>query len=209
MNTVANSSFGLFVKKNFLDADLCIRIRSEMSSSGGGPAEIVKTDERPLDEGIRRTVRKSVSNETLSLLRDKLTGVKSELETCFGEELSHPQEPQFLFYRTGDFFHVHVDRGSDPKNPETVKERRVSAILFLNDETEEPGDDTYTGGSLIIYGILKDPRFESRGVQSAGSGRDAARFSFGPLSRGHSRDGRVEIYGGMLVRLTTIPVRII
>ncbi|MGH7849476.1 MAG: 2OG-Fe(II) oxygenase [Thermodesulfobacteriota bacterium] len=169
MNTVTSSSFGLFVKKSFLDADLCAGIRAEMSSAGGNPSSVVKSDERLLDEKYRRTVTKDVSDETRALLTEKLTGAKAELEAYFGVELSHPQEPQFLFYREGDFFQVHVDRGTDPKNPEAVRERKVSAIIFFNNETDEPGDETYTGGSLIIYGILKDPRFESRGFKVPGA----------------------------------------
>ena len=169
MNTVTNPSFGLFVKKNFLGEDLCESIRAEMSSSGGNPASIVKTDERLLDEKVRRTVEKTVSDETRALLNSKLSGVRSELESFFAVTLSHHQKPAFLYYRPGDFFQVHVDRGTNPKNPETVKERKVSAVVFLNDETDEPGDDTYTGGSLIIYGILKDPRFESRGFKLPGA----------------------------------------
>ncbi len=169
MNTVANSSFGLFLKKDFLDAELCSAVRSEMSSSAGDPASIVKTGMRLIDEDTRRTVRKTVSDETISLLRGRLTCVKSELESYFGIELSHPQEPQFLFYRPGDFFQVHTDWNANPKNPETVRERKVSAVVFLNDESDEPGDDTYAGGSLVLYGILKDPRFESRGFKVPGA----------------------------------------
>ena len=169
MKTDTNSSFGLFVKKNFLDEDLCESIRSEMSSSGGNLASIVKSDERLLDENVRRTVEKKVSDETRALLSDILSGVKGELESYFGVTLSHPQKPSFLYYSEGDFFQLHVDRGSDPKNPVTVKERKVSAVVFLNDETAEPGNGTYTGGSLIIYGILKDPRFESRGFKVPGT----------------------------------------
>lgn len=169
MSTVANSSFGLFLKKDFLDAEMCRGVRSEMFSSGGNPASVVKTDERLLDENVRRTVTKDVPDETRALLGEKLSGTKAELEAYFGVELSHPQEPQFLFYRKGDFFQVHADRGANPKNPESVRERKVSAIVFLNDETDEPGDESYTGGSLIIYGILKDPRFESRGFKVPGA----------------------------------------
>jgi hypothetical protein len=53
MNTVTSSSFGLFVKKSFLDADLCASIRAEMSSAGGGPSSVVRSDERLLDEKYR------------------------------------------------------------------------------------------------------------------------------------------------------------
>ncbi len=169
MNTVANSSFGIFLKKDFLDAELCRGVRLEMSSAGGGPSTVVKSDELLLDEKYRRTVTKNVSDGTRALLTEKLSGAKADLEAYFGVELTHPQEPQFLFYREGDFFQVHTDRGTDPKNPEAVRERKVSTIVFLNDETDEPGVDTYTGGSLIIYGILKDPRFESRGFKVPGA----------------------------------------
>ncbi len=169
MSTVVNSSFGLFLKKDFLSKELCRVVRSEMSSSEGSPASVMRTDERLVEENVRRTVTKEVSGETRSLLGEKLTEAKAELEAYFGVELTHPQEPQFLFYRKGDFFQVHTDIGTNPKLPEAVRGRKVSAVVFLNDESEEPGEDTYSGGSLIIYGILKDPRFESRGFRVPGT----------------------------------------
>ena len=50
-----------------------------------------------------------------------------------------------------------------------MRDRLVSVVLFLNDETDEPGTDSYTGGSFIIYGILDDPRFENRGFKVQGA----------------------------------------
>ena len=169
METASNSSFGLFAKKNFLGDELCERIRSEMSSSKGSPARFVKTDERLLDENVRRTVEKEVSKVTRDLLSDRLSAVKGELEAYFDITLSHPQDPKFLYYREGDFFQRHFDKGTNPQNPQEAKDRKVSTIIFLNNETDEPGNDSYTGGSFIIYGILSDPRFESHGFKFPGT----------------------------------------
>ncbi|HET7289319.1 MAG TPA: 2OG-Fe(II) oxygenase [Thermodesulfobacteriota bacterium] len=169
MKPSPHTQFGLFSVRNFLSPIECGRIRSEMSSAEGNPASIVKTDERLLDENVRRTVRKEVSEETRRLVSEKLMGLRDELGAYFGVELSHPQKPEFLYYREGDFFQCHTDKGMNPKNPQEVKDRLVSAVVFLNDEKDEPGPDTYTGGSFIIYGILNDPRFESQGFKVTGT----------------------------------------
>lgn len=162
-------AFGLFAKKNFLDDELCKKIRLEMSSSTGSPSGVVKKNESVLDENVRRTVEKDVSKDTHILLNDKLSGIKSELEAYFAITLSHPQGPKFLYYREGDFFQRHIDKGTDPKNPQATKDRKVSAVIFLNNERDEPEDDSYVGGTFIIYGILSDPRFESHGFKVPGT----------------------------------------
>jgi SM-20-related protein len=161
--------FGLFEKKNFLDREICERIRMEMSSAKGLPAYFVKTNEPMLDENVRRTVEKEVSKETTELISHRLTGIMGELEDYFKTPLSRPQEPRFLYYTKGGFFKRHVDKGMNPQNPQEVKDRKVSAIVFLNDESDTPGDDCYTGGSFIIYGILNIPRFESHGFKVSGT----------------------------------------
>lgn len=169
MDKDSYSAFGLFAKKNFLGNELCKGIRLEMSSSMGKPGRFVKTNERLLDENVRRTVEKEVSKDTRVLISDKLSGIKGELEAYFAIALSHPQNPKFLYYREGDFFQRHIDKGTNPQNPQEAKDRKVSTIIFLNNETDEPGNGNYTGGSFIIYGILSDPRFESHGFKVPGT----------------------------------------
>src|SRR5271169_5871609 len=143
METGSISSFGLFAKKNFLDDDLCKRIRLEMSSAIGNPARFVITKEILLDENVRRTVEKEVSKDTFVLLSDKLSGIKGELETYFAITLSHPQDPKFLYYKEGDFFQLHLDKGTNPQNPQEIKDRKVSTVIFLNDESDVPENDAY------------------------------------------------------------------
>jgi len=163
------SSIGLFVRKNFLDDDLCVRIRSEMLSSDGRPAHFVRKDKNLLDENIRRTMEKHTSKATKTLINDKLSSIKGELEDYFDMKLSRSQGPKFLYYKEGDFFQRHYDKGMSTDNPETVKERKVSTVIFLNSETDELENSSYTGGSLIIYGVMKDPRFKSYGFRLIGA----------------------------------------
>ena len=168
MSNDSYSAFGIFLKKGFLDRELCESIRSEMFSSSGSQAAVVSGSETIYDENVRRTVTKEVSDKTRTILDEKFIGVKGELGAFFGIPLSHPQRLAFLQYVEGDFFHVHVDRGTNPKNPQMIRDRKVSAVLFLNDETKEPENGTYGGGSLVIYGIMKDPRFASHGFTVQG-----------------------------------------
>ncbi|MEW6144394.1 MAG: 2OG-Fe(II) oxygenase [Thermodesulfobacteriota bacterium] len=169
MTPGTHSSFGLFSIKNFLSGEECARIVREMSSSEGSMACVAKADERRLDESYRRTVTKNVSEETRSLISEKIAGLRGDLGAYFGVELSRPQKPEFLYYRTGDFFRCHTDKGTSSQHPDEVRDRLVSAVVFLNDETDEPGDGAYTGGSFIIYGLLKDPRFEGQGFKVRGT----------------------------------------
>ena len=177
MKPSPHTSFGLFSRKNFLSAEECAKIRDEMSSSEGSPSFIMKTDESKLDENIRRTVTKSVSEGSRALMNEKLAAIKAELGAWFGVELSHPQNPQFLYYRTGDFFQLHTDNGTNDLYPREVKDRLVSAVVFLNDENNDPADGSYTGGSLIVYGVLKDPRFEGQGFRVSGKEGTLIAFS--------------------------------
>jgi len=169
MKPSPHTQFGLFSIRSFLSAAECDRIRREMSSAAGNPASVVKTDERLLDETARRTVTKAVSEETRRFISEKLMSIKDEVGAYFGVNISHPQKPEFLYYRVGDFFTCHTDKGTSPKYPKEVTDRLVSAVVFLNDEKDEAGPGTYSGGSFIIYGILNDPRFEKQGFKVTGA----------------------------------------
>ena len=68
--------------------------------------------------------------------------------------LTDCQEPQFLVYREGDFFHRHRDSRRESDAAEFSKQRRVSVIVFLNGEDEVPGPDVYGGGSLTFYELM-------------------------------------------------------
>src|SRR5215204_37745 len=151
--------FGLFVHKGFFDSEVCSRIRSEMQATRSTPATVLgEGDSDEVDENTRRTKRAAVSAPTESFVEGRLLALKPMLERHFGVALSGCQEPGFLVYQEGDFFRPHPDTSTEPDAPEYVKERQVSAVVFLNDEAEDSGRDSYRGGSLTFYGLMNHPR---------------------------------------------------
>jgi len=90
--------------------------------------------------------------------------VRPSLAAHYGLTLSGEQAPQFLSYMTGDFYRPHRDNTKERDTSGSSHERRISAVLFLNEASAEPRDGTYGGGALTFYGLFDDPRAESVGL---------------------------------------------
>jgi SM-20-related protein len=164
------SRLGLFVRKEFFDAELCHRLRLEASSAQQRPALTYKggMGTGMVDENFRRTKSVKVSKQTRLSVAQHLLAVKPALEKHFNLTLLDCQSPDFLLYKEGDFFQPHRDINDHPESPQTLKERRVSVVIFLNDQTEEPRPDAYSGGSLVFYGLIEDPRWKEYGFPMVG-----------------------------------------
>ena len=148
-------SFGLLAVPTFLEGDLCAEIRQEMATAGEVAATVRGADRSyAVDQQSRRTNWAEVSDETSSLVSERLMSLREDVADVFDIEVSGVQQPQFLRYREGDFFAAHQDRGSDRKGAEFAQQRQISAVIFLNDETSEPRPDTYEGGALTLFGLL-------------------------------------------------------
>jgi SM-20-related protein len=148
-------SFGLLAVPSFLERDLCAEIRQEMATAGEVAATVRGADRSyAVDQQSRRTNWAEVSEETSSLVSERLMSLRKDVAEVFGIEVNDVQRPQFLRYREGDFFAAHQDRGSDRKGAEFAQQRQVSVVIFLNDETNEARSDTYEGGALTLFGLL-------------------------------------------------------
>ena len=153
---------GLFVEEDFLDAELCSRVRSEMKSAHQEAAGTYYGKERRVEPDFRRTARAHVSPATIELVHDSCRALAPRLEAYFGFPSELLEDPQFLRYAEGDFFRPHVDDSE-------VERRRLSLVVFLNDQSEEPREHCYGGGALTFYGLLDDPRAAKIGIPLAGS----------------------------------------
>jgi SM-20-related protein len=148
-------SFGLLAVPTFLERDICAEIRREMATAGEVAATVRGADRSyAVDQQSRRTNWAEVSEETSSLVSERLMSLRKDVAEVFGIEVNDVQRPQFLRYREGDFFAAHQDRGSDRKGAEFAQQRQVSVVIFLNDETNEARPDTYEGGALTLFGLL-------------------------------------------------------
>src|SRR5213594_3430551 len=142
------TSFGFFVRKSFLDAELCAKLRDEIRSSMVRPAVVYDGATERLDESIRRTKWVSVSPLTITFVKERLLSLKPALEKHFNLSLSGCQTPQFLLYREGDYFLPHDDGGGEMDTAQKTQKRRLSAVILLNGESALPLEGCYGGGSL-------------------------------------------------------------
>jgi len=163
------NSFGLLGVEGFLTQDECRMLREEIARASISAATVREEgSEYGVDEGKRKTRWAEVSSDASSLVIDRLTERQPEVSEAFGVEVSGVQRPQFLIYREGDFFRRHRDSNQDAKAAAFARERRVSAIVFLNGESSEPGPDTYVGGALTLYGLMDDGRGGTIGLPVTG-----------------------------------------
>jgi predicted 2-oxoglutarate/Fe(II)-dependent dioxygenase YbiX len=142
------SRFGLFVRRGFLDEGRCGQLSAEMRAARGERAPLnVQAGGRTVDEEIRRTKYAHVSADSMESMCRLLDGIRPVLEEHFSLELAELAGPQFLVYTVGDHFQPHTDNS-------VLTRRRVTFVVFLNRQSDEPGPDTYGGGTLSLYGLL-------------------------------------------------------
>jgi len=165
------AKLGLFVVEDFFDRDMCARLQAEMQAVTYECAAVVDGSSKV--ERVKQTSRQTrdarVSLTTSDQVQFHLRSLQPQLENHFQVRLSDCEKPQFLIYKPGDFFRPHRDGEDNAAKPEYINKRRVSAVVFLNDQTDESRPETYSGGSLTLYGVISNPRWRNYGFQLKGS----------------------------------------
>lgn len=140
-----------------LEEAACSALCAEMRAAGGRPAGLLgRDDQKPAWPEVRRTTRAEVSEATEGLVIALLSQQKPTLERHFGLALGSAEKPQFLHYREGDFFVPHQD-GNTPLIHDESRFRRISAVIFLNHQSDDPSPANYAGGSLVLHGPYSGP----------------------------------------------------
>ncbi len=160
------ATFGLFVRREFLDDARCDELRREIIDAPGRPSTVTEELDDVVDDHTRRTVLAQVPDTTKSLVRSRFEQLTPEVARYFETPLNGCQPPQLLRYREGDYFRPHTDHESE--GPEYITSRRVSAIAFLNDERDDAGPDSYSGGALTFFGLMGDSRGDALGFPLVG-----------------------------------------
>jgi SM-20-related protein len=161
--------FGLLLVRNFFDAQTCKEIIAEASAAWGGPATIyTEGSTNPVNESLRKTTRLLLSDETTATVKRRLLEHKAAVEQHFGMVLKDCEDPQFLRYRVGDFFVAHQDGNTEQLQFDHLRVRRVSVVVFLSQQSEQPAPDAYCGGSLVFFDPYVDPKRKELGVSLHG-----------------------------------------
>ncbi|HYM10634.1 MAG TPA: 2OG-Fe(II) oxygenase [Bryobacterales bacterium] len=161
--------FHLFVVRGFFDAAACAALRAQMQTAAGRAAPVWVGDNPSV---VKPTIRKAklteLPGETVSDTTSRLLALKPQLEQHFGLTLQGCQPLQFLTYRVGDFYRWHTDGANESDGRAVLTARRVSTVIFLNSEAEEPHEGAYCGGSLAFHELMNHPRGGSLGFPLIG-----------------------------------------
>jgi predicted 2-oxoglutarate/Fe(II)-dependent dioxygenase YbiX len=149
---------GIYVDTDFMSPTECSVLCQEMLDSR--KTEAGTYDEKNEIERIAHTIRKTqychLSDELHGVVTNKIKQLKPKLEHFFQSRYSDLFEgPKYLIYRQGDFFSPHID---------SQLNRKINVTVFLNKQTTETVELSYQGGSLILYGLMKDRAFKNRGI---------------------------------------------
>jgi predicted 2-oxoglutarate/Fe(II)-dependent dioxygenase YbiX len=145
---------GFLVRRHFLGLEYCRRLIAEMSEAPSERGRLVKEGvDDILDEETRRVSSARVCKATRTDVKQRFLEIVPELETHFGTPLAGCETPGFLVYDEGAFFGRHRDTG--PDDPPDIRNRVVSAIVFLNQQCSERSDTGYGGGTLRFHGLLE------------------------------------------------------
>jgi predicted 2-oxoglutarate/Fe(II)-dependent dioxygenase YbiX len=146
-----NTGFDLYVVNSFLDACACREFLTELRSSTVVPATVYGRGEAgSVDERMRKAARLMPSRETVERVEERLLEQSRKVGEHFGLSLSRCEEPQFLRYGIGDFFVAHQDGNTGLLLSDREQSRKVSVVIFLNNQSETPETGDYCGGSLAF-----------------------------------------------------------
>ena len=144
--------FNLFLLPNFLDAETCAKLRAELAESPTTQAPVyIQGTEGTIHENIRKTTSLHPAQETFDRIHLLLLEQTSALSQHFNDNLTDCEPPQFLRYEKGDFFVRHQDGNPRQTDFDHLKVRRISIVVFLNDFSDEPQPNCYSGGVLNFY----------------------------------------------------------
>jgi SM-20-related protein len=147
------------VIEDFFEAPVYERIVAEMSTAAGQSSVVYgSTQSGTVDETSRRSLRLTPPPATAELVVSKLLDCMERIAKHFGVEVSECEEPQFLRYKTGDFFVAHQDGNTGLLRLDTER-RRISTVILLGRESDspEPGPNVYRGGSLVFTNLKARP----------------------------------------------------
>lgn len=162
---------GVFIRAQVLNPAECEQLCAEATASRldratvGTPSSGESTTQ--VYENVRRTKYVRVAPDTIASLEQRLLALRPELDKFFAAQLGRCAGTQLLAYQPGDFFRAHQDTPDSPDQPcpAEIRRRKISTILFLNEQAKNPTPEEYDGGSLIFNGLL-----DAKGAQGAGIG---------------------------------------
>jgi SM-20-related protein len=146
------TQFGFLIFRGFFSEELCSSLCSEINDGYiDCTPDIVRNGVLVLDETARKTDIVKISATSESLVQTRMLELMPKLSDHFVEPLTECSTLRFLRYNEGHFFGLHRDSGPYDGPPKNEWDRKISATIFLNEESNDPGQTAFEGGNLVFY----------------------------------------------------------
>jgi len=145
------SHFKLHLIRDFIDSVTRAEIVAELDNAAANPATIYgRGDSASVDERTRKAELLIPDPKTVATITSRLLDAMEEIGSHFGLQLTSCEDPQFLRYQVGGFFVAHQDGNTGMLRSEREQRRKVSVIIFLNQQSETAESGCYSGGDLVF-----------------------------------------------------------
>jgi SM-20-related protein len=158
--------FGICPVYEFLSAEFCRQLCFEMENATAIEGAIWNQNTgNHVEEKVKK--RKEIIGlrpESESPVKEKLLQLMPQIAEHFKVELNDVQPIKFTRYDTGDYYRMHIDVSPHRNAPSIIDDRKISIIIFVNQEGEDLDEGDYCGGNLTFYGLLDDPQWQGVGL---------------------------------------------
>lgn len=159
-----DGKFDLCVVENFFDEATCRCLINEIREAESGAAlTFGRGDSGAVDEGARKVRSARLTSQTVDCVTSLVVEHLPRLREHFDIPVRSIEEPQFLWYRPGDYFVAHQDGNTKLIQLESDRLRRISLSIFLNEQANDELPESYSGGSLVFTDRLTGDRREMPG----------------------------------------------
>ncbi|MBL4672744.1 MAG: 2OG-Fe(II) oxygenase [Arenicella sp.] len=153
---------GLYIDEQFLPSDECEKLCTEMHEANKTTGKVYSEESKHeyANLQMRKTQTCLVSQQSQEAIASRILAIKPHLQEVFQEQYADVwEEPKFLEYKTGDYFLPHTDDQAH---------RLLNISIYLNSQSSSIKDTGYCGGELTLYGLIKSPGWQNRGISVPG-----------------------------------------
>ncbi|MFT6099185.1 MAG: putative 2-oxoglutarate/Fe(II)-dependent dioxygenase YbiX [Arenicella sp.] len=153
---------GLYIDEQFLPSNECEKLCSEMQEADKNTGNVYSEESKHefADLQLRKTQTCLVSQQSQDAIASRILAIKPHLQEVFQEQYADVWgEPKFLEYKTGDYVLPHTDDRAH---------RRLNNSIYLNSQSSSAKETGYCGGELTLYGLIKSPGWQNRGITVPG-----------------------------------------
>jgi SM-20-related protein len=156
---------GALVVPDFLDPEARDDLLAEVRAAPSEPAPLYRASAAGSRvEQSRHSRLVSMSPAHREAFRARIRELMPRVGAHFGLALTRQTEPSFLTYREGHHVPPHPDTRPEAEDP-IVRDRKVTAVTFLNAQGDDGDPVSFAGGELVLYGLLGS---ESHGLPIGG-----------------------------------------